>query len=240
MDFFRHSLRISCLPFYTDSFLVDMFITSSFISIAVPFLLLFASFWQKELYTLFFSIFSFLNWLINYVLRSLIIKDPTPQRGCSILKYGMPCMEVQQAFFVMIFFFSYIVYWRRSFTTVLSRVLILANMCLYISLVVSSQIYLGSNTPYQVIIGALVGFLVAQIAQDIVFYLVYPHFPRILSWKIIKRMGYQDNMCMILLKDKIQVNFMNTQMLPVLLRFLDRKTIVNIVNNTNTIKEIKK
>jgi membrane-associated phospholipid phosphatase len=238
MDFFRKAYRSYCTPWYDDSPLVDLYITANWVTFMIPFLLFFVSFWHKELYTLFFSVTSFLNWLLNYLLRHVIIKEPVPVGGCTDLKYGMPSMETQQAFFVMTFFFGYILYWRRSFQTVFSKILLVGGMTLYVFVLINGQTTLGGNTPSQMVLGAILGVIFAQICQDIIFHLIYPHFPTLLNWKLVKKFGYQDNMCLFMIRDPNRVNFIHNELIPILQQHVNNKTVLSIATQIgNTTKK---
>ncbi len=202
MENIRYLYEQGCSTYYMRSPLVDIMLTTSVISFIVPFLLLFASFWRKELYTLFFSIASFINLLLNTALRDWIFMDPVPRGGCTILEYGMPSLELQQAFFVVVFVMGYVTCWEKNaFASIWRRLLLLANLYAYSVLVVTSQVFLGGNTAMQAIIGAVVGTLMAHITQLIIFRLLFPRFDVIRRWKFIRLLGYADTLSIDILND---------------------------------------
>lgn len=195
MDKIRDSYNHTCVPFYEDSTLTDVYIAFSLGSFIIPFITLFASFWEKEFFTLLFSIGSAINWSVNFILKDILLKDRVPFKGCNDSKYGMPSLETQQAFFVAVFLQNYMIYWRESYNgSLLRKIFMLASLYLYCIIVAAGQAYLGSNTPIQTVIGSVSGIIFAHLYYLFILKVIVPRKKVILRWKIIKLLGYKDNM----------------------------------------------
>jgi membrane-associated phospholipid phosphatase len=195
MDFFHFAYEHVCEPFYQPSLLLNLFFSCSFISIFIPLILFCVSFAHKELLTLLFSAFSILNYFLNLVLREWIFQQPVPKGGCTTLDFGMPSLQLQQASFLVTFYCLYMSLWDHGKRHWLTKFVVIGGPFLYLMFTAAGQCFLGGNTPFQIGVGTMVGVLFALLSLVIIYRWIWPKFPRILSWRVMHKMGYRDDLC---------------------------------------------
>jgi len=104
---------------------------------------------------------------------------------------GMPAVEPHLSAFVIISIGIFSMQWRSPHIRMYETVL----MSVFYGLVVYSHVYIGFNSPAQVLGGALAGVVSGFFWQMVVFWAAYPNFDRILQWPLVRFMGYTDTFC---------------------------------------------
>ncbi len=146
------------------------------------------TFKYKELYLFFFSLAITLGSLLNAGLQHVIRESPiTP--GCGDT-FENPSLITQTAFFFVATIWTFPMFWNRP---------IRAWWFFLLSLISPAAVYvrlfLGYNTPWQVFTGGLVGLGFAILFQGIMYFLVFPQIPWILSTQMASWLRLEDTLC---------------------------------------------
>lgn len=124
----------------------------------------------------------FVDLVVNYILQS-IIKQEGPYPCLVYDEYQMPALASQTvAFFITGFLLFCIVYRREIGTYLLWLVYVLGYAAVY------KRVFDGINTPEQLIVGAVVGFVDALLMHAVVYYLLYSYIPWICETKLAKQL----------------------------------------------------
>lgn len=152
---------------------------------------------RRDLHTVTFFIGILVNEATNYVLKHIICEERPMRREASYTEYGMPSSHSQYVWF----FTSYVVYFvfirlhhmnNNSIMSAVWRVIVVGG-CLTLSLIVSvSRTYLKYHTSSQVIVGGILGFVMATLWFAFTQRVLTPLFPQIVSWKISEFLMLRD------------------------------------------------
>lgn len=175
-------------PDFHDNVFGQLMVLTRFSSIVLTYLSFAIGLWYKEIYLLFLGFGLTLDSLLNWGLMQAF-EEPPPYLGCGH-GWGMPSFFSQHAFFLWMMLMTFGFFWKARLT--LWHVLLVTGFAFASSL---GQVYLHFNTPEQVIVGAMIGMVWGMIYQVILYFLVYPFFSTILSWRIVCLMGYHNDIC---------------------------------------------
>lgn len=142
---------------------------------------------QQEIYYRFFSTGVTLNWLLNWALQYIIQEKPHIQ-GCGD-GYSMPSWHAQHVFFFYTMITTHLLFKKKRLGTFN---LVLLNAVP--ALVCVARLVLGFSTFTELMIGNIVGVAFAFIYQLFLLIVVQPHIPWLLTFSIVKYLGYTDNL----------------------------------------------
>jgi hypothetical protein len=94
--------------------------------------------------------------------------------------------------------------------------------------VILARVYIGINTAQQLIIGAFVGVIEGILFQCVIYFFIYPHFEKMINWRVATLIGLENNICKQKLKEKD------------LEEFLDKAYELHKMGNTISKKNYKK
>lgn len=178
----------SCGLYNPDMWGSHIAIALDFYPIFLTFGIYVLSLYKYELYFALVSLSLTIGWIINFIIqRSLGETARFPDCGSP---YQMPSFASQQIVTFETMMTLFMIVWGNRFKL---KLIILLRTFTFGVLV--SRIFLGINTTDQLLIGALMGFLLAILYHTIIYYIIFPYFGKILNWSLIRWLGLEDNMC---------------------------------------------
>jgi len=145
------------------------------------------SLYQHEFYLFLLSLCLTADTGVNIALQ-YIIKQPGPFPGCGT-QYEMPSFSTQHSSMVVCMLMSFMLLWRVS---VPSKKIFLLFVFLYGAIV--ARVYCGINSRWQLLAGALAGTVEGLIYQAIIYFLIYPYYKTILSWRLAAFLDLKDHL----------------------------------------------
>jgi hypothetical protein len=147
------------------------------------------SLYRYELYLALVSLFLTIDWLINWLLQDVVFKQAGRWADCGY-KHQMPSFAAESIMVFQTLMVLYLMTWGRrnmyQMTTLLMS---------FSTVVLVARIYIGINTRAQLLAGALVGIVSGALYHVLLRYLIYPYFENILSFALIKWLGFIDTLC---------------------------------------------
>lgn len=178
-----------CQPI-DETWLTHWLVLTWYASYGVTLTLIGFGFQRRELYMTLFGLLLAFDSLVNWLLQQAI-RDPVPVPGCGG-PFGMPSFQVQHNACFTTFILMYGMIWPSGRH---GHVLYTAALVAWQAVVAYAHVLLNYNTPRQVVVAAAVGATVAWLGQMAIYAIVWPRFPRILTWSIIRWRGYTDTLC---------------------------------------------
>lgn len=176
--------------------LYDSNVWGSEVAIALDFYPLFltlgiyiVSLYKYELYFAIVSVILTMNWGINTFLQRVVFGESARFIGCGSA-YQMPSFSSQHIVLFEVLMTLYMITWGRRVFVKLTILLRLFSFA-----VLTARIFIGINTPQQLFMGALAGFVEGLIFHMIILYIAFPYFGDVLNLTLIRWMGLEDNLC---------------------------------------------
>lgn len=176
----------NCQP-YEQRWWTQFLVLFHYASLFVTALTLGLSFRYKELYLLLFGLGLSADTIINWLLRQ-IIRQEAPLAGCGVL-YAMPSQQTQHAAFLVVFAATFAYVWRARFS-----VWHMALALGFLDAVVLSALYFNFASEQQVLVGAVIGGVLALVWQFFIYLCLFPHWNGLLRAPPIYQMGYEDTL----------------------------------------------
>lgn len=101
----------------------------------------------------------------------------------------MPSFATQHSALLVCMLMSFMLLWRVS---VPSKKIFLLFFFEYA--VILARIYCGINSRWQLLAGSLVGTVEGLVFQSIIYFLIYPRYKNILSWRLVAFLDIQDHL----------------------------------------------
>lgn len=177
-----------CPLFLGDSIWSGIFVILDYYPAILTVLMYAFSLYYYELYTFLVSLILTFDLLLNWVLR-YSIAIPARYPGCGD-KYEMPSFSSQHACVFLTIIFMFFSLWNKIIDPHRIALLNIATIA-----VLTARVFIGINTSFELIAGAIVGVIEGIIFQLIIYFLIYPHFTKILKWRFVRVIGLEDNIC---------------------------------------------
>jgi hypothetical protein len=145
------------------------------------------SLYQHEFYLFLLSLCLTADTGVNVALQ-YIIRQPGPFPGCGT-QFEMPSFSTQHSSMLVCMLMSFMLIWRIS---VPSKKIFLLFLFLYGALV--ARIFCGINSRWQLLAGSLVGTVEGLLYQSIIYFLIYPRYKNILSWRLATFLDIKDHL----------------------------------------------
>lgn len=175
-------------PEYQPSLFSELLVALNFYPIYLTVGMYAISLYHVELYLALISFALTLDWLLNWGLRSWI-QQPPPTAGCGST-YEMPSFASEDIMCFTIMLVTFTLVWRLYVSPWK-----LCILSIVLALIIYARLDIGFNTPAQLIAGAFIGSVEGVVYQLLIYHYIYPHFNRILSWRILVLSGFDDTLC---------------------------------------------
>lgn len=145
------------------------------------------SLYQQEIYVLLVSFVLTSNYVLNWALQ-LILNDPPRFPNC-YMKFGAPSFASQHLVLIDVIVLTFpFFFWRpiQFKALVVARFLVCFTMFAWI--------YIGANTPWELLVGAIVGLFYGLLFQFLMRFVVASNIQWILSWRVCKLLSLMDSM----------------------------------------------
>jgi hypothetical protein len=174
-------------PLYVGSFLGSLMWIWDFFPIMLTAVSFFISLFLNEIYFFIASIFLTSDTVLNMLLRQVIFKQQNQFPGCGA-KYQMPSFSSQHSTFFVVLVSTFMLMWRSRLSGFRMFLLVL-----FYTLVITCRIYIGINTNFELMMGAVTGMIWGLILQAFTYYILYPMFDRILSLEFVQFIGMENH-----------------------------------------------
>lgn len=146
------------------------------------------SLYKYELYFAMVSICLTLGWIINFVIQRCFGETARfPDCGSP---YQTPSFASQQIVTFEVLMTLYMLTWGHKL-----KLKLIILMRIFTFAVLVSRIFIGINTISQLLVGALLGFLLGIFYHIVIYFIIYPHFRRILEFTVLQWFGIVDTLC---------------------------------------------
>lgn len=177
----------TCPLFLEESFWSGLLVALDFYPSVVTVAFFVVSLYEHEFYLFLLSLCLAGDTGVNIAMQ-FIIQQPGPFPGCGT-QYEMPSFATQHASVLVCMLMSFMLLWRLS---VPSKKIFLLFLFLYA--VILARVYCGINTRWQLLAGALVGLVEGLVYQSIIYFLIYPRYKGLLSWKLMAFLDVKDTL----------------------------------------------
>ena len=145
---------------------------------------------RRDLETIFFFGGCVLNALICSIVKK-IIRQPRPE-GSNKSGFGMPSNHAQFMFFFAAYIYLLVSTGRWKFSKKSSGTLLQVSVFLLSIFVAISRYHLGVHSLAQLLVGAFIGILFANMWQWVAMYVIRPLYPLIERWSVSKYLYIRD------------------------------------------------
>lgn len=175
-------------PEYVDSLWGAFLVLADFFPVTITLIFFGASLIRAEFVLFYISLGLTVDYWLNYALRAAI-GDPPPTPGCG--EAGeMPALATQHAVFITAMALLVICRWRVYFSEWKTFVLFA-----FVSIVTYARVYIGYNTPAQLLVGAAVGLAHALCWFALFHWLLAPRVERVIRWPLVRWGGFKNTVC---------------------------------------------
>ncbi len=172
---------------WLESFLVLVDFFPIFLTIA----LFSISFYHYEVYMWLLSFGITFDWLVNYVLR-LSLRYRSRFDGCGT-EFENPSFSSQHIVCLTTMILTFFLIWSHN--TIRIHRVAMFGVLMYLVLV--ARVYIGVNTPIELLNGGIVGLATAIFNQFIIFYYAAPYLIHLIESdsKLTRFIGLRDTLC---------------------------------------------
>jgi hypothetical protein len=146
------------------------------------------SFYKNELYLGFLSLALTFDIGINMFLKNVVFKMHPTFPGCGDI-YEMPSFSVEQGMIFTGLLYGLIVLW--SYDAPAHKIV---QLHLVAIIPVYTKMYIGINTPEEIVAAVLVGCFSYQLWLILIHLFLWPYFKTMIKWKV-NIFKYEDNLC---------------------------------------------
>ncbi len=189
--------RIECsvtgvCPLYEPSLLGPYLLLTDYYPIILSIVLYSIGVFHFELYFFFLGLALNVDWLVNLGLRAAFgAGERFP--GCSGSANQTPSYASQHITVLLTMLFLMFMVWHKRKVTIMK----LLSLNLLFVIILGARVYIGSNTPAELIIGSVVGVIEGVILHLVILHFVYPYFGDILEWRLCKLFSTENTLCPI-------------------------------------------
>jgi membrane-associated phospholipid phosphatase len=182
------SAVVGVCPDYTDGSFGSFLVLIDLFPILLWLFFFGTSVVYSEFLLLFMSLTLNIDYYVNFGLRHAFAQPP-PTAGCGEA-YEMPALATQQTAFIVTLGLLAACRWRirsGAYTT-----LVLVG---FVALTTYARIYIGFNSPPQLLAGAVVGFVHGALWFAVFYFLVHPHVATITKLPFVRNTNLRDTLC---------------------------------------------
>ncbi len=195
MSGFELLSRIECsvvgvCPLYESSTIGPYLLLADYYPILLSMVLYGIGLFHFELYFFFLGLALNIDWLVNWGLR-VAIGGGERFPGCGGSGHEMPSYASQHITVLLTMLFLLFMVWHKQRVTAMK----LLSLNLLIVVILGARVYIGTNTPVELLIGALVGVGEGVILHLAIFYGAYPYFDTILGWRLCRLFSAENTLC---------------------------------------------
>lgn len=175
-------------PDYVNSVGGQILVVADHYPIVLGWAFFFFSIRRSEFVAFYASLMLFVDWALNWGLRYLFRQAP-PTPGCG-LQYEMPALATQHSVCLVLFIMLVVVVWTLRLGV--RNTLILFG---FVGTVAYARVYIGKNSPEQLLAGAAVGTAHALVWFSLYHWVVHPRVERIIHWPLVRLGGFCNTLC---------------------------------------------